>query len=100
MSVYCALIKLLQDKDLSIRLAACRSLCLHNECASFSEREFINLLPIYWNSCLKLIKEVQDLDSKKAWEESANECLLQIQLLVALRTEANWEDFHNSIFKP
>ena len=58
MPVYSALIKFLQDKDLSIRLTACRSLCLYSEDASFSEREFINLLPIYWNSCLKLIKEV------------------------------------------
>ncbi|KAM2554466.1 hypothetical protein TB2_018585 [Malus domestica] len=63
----------------------------------FSEREFINLLPICWDLCLKLIKEVQEFDSKKAWEESANECLLRIQLVGALRTAATWEDFHNSI---
>ncbi|KAL6291861.1 hypothetical protein ACE6H2_000003 [Prunus campanulata] len=112
--VYCALIRLLQDKDLSVRLAACRSLCLHIEDASFSEREFIDLLPICWESCFKLIEEVQEFDSKvqvlnlisilighmsdvmpfanklilffqKVWEESSGECLLQIQLLVALR---------------
>ncbi|KAM1351605.1 hypothetical protein COP2_032275 [Malus domestica] len=112
--VYCALIRLLQDKDLSVRLAACRSLCLHIEDASFSEREFIDLLPICWDSCFKLIEDVQEFDSKvqvlnmisvlighmsevmtfanklvlffqKAWEESSSECLLQIQLLVALR---------------
>ncbi|ONI26029.1 hypothetical protein PRUPE_1G000100 [Prunus persica] len=62
--VYCALIRLLQDKDLSVRLAACRSLCLHIEDASFSEREFIDLLPICWESCFKLIEEVQEFDSK------------------------------------
>ncbi|BBG92301.1 ARM repeat superfamily protein [Prunus dulcis] len=112
--VYCALIRLLQDKDLSVRLAACRSLCLHIEDASFSEREFIDLLPICWESCFKLIEKVQEFDSKvqvlnlisilighmsevmpfanklilffqKVWEESSGECLLQIQLLVALR---------------
>ncbi|XP_021813628.1 importin-11 [Prunus avium] len=112
--VYCALIRLLQDRDLSVRLAACRSLCLHIEDASFSEREFIDLLPICWESCFKLIEEVQEFDSKvqvlnlisilighmsdvmpfanklilffqKVWEESSGECLLQIQLLVALR---------------
>ncbi|KAB2614525.1 coatomer subunit beta-1-like [Pyrus ussuriensis x Pyrus communis] len=84
----------LQSSVLLVGLFVC------SEDASFSEREFINLLPIYWNSSLKLIKQVQELDLKKAWEESANECLRQIQLLVALRTTANWEDFHNSIFKP
>ncbi|KAM1851016.1 hypothetical protein ACFX13_015134 [Malus domestica] len=92
-----AFIKLLQDKDLSVRLAACRSLCLPSEDTSFSEREFINLLPICWDLCLKLIKEVQEFDSKKAWEESADECLLWIQLVGALRTATNWEGFHNSI---
>ncbi|RDX87333.1 Importin-11, partial [Mucuna pruriens] len=110
--VYCSLIRLLQDKDLSVRLAACRSLCLHIEDANFSEREFIDLLPICWDSCFKLFEEVQEFDSKvlnlisilighvsevipfanklvqffqKVWEESSGESLLQIQLLVALR---------------
>ncbi|OIW01168.1 hypothetical protein TanjilG_10329 [Lupinus angustifolius] len=112
--VYCALIRLLQDKDLSVRLAACRSLCLHIEDANFSEREFIDLLPICWDSCFTLVEEVQEFDSKvqvlnlisilighvtevipfanklvqffqKVWEESSGESLLQIQLLVALR---------------
>ncbi|KAF1883849.1 hypothetical protein Lal_00038341 [Lupinus albus] len=110
--VYCALIRLLQDKDLSVRLAACRSLCLHIEDAIFSEREFVDLLPICWDSCFTLVEEVQEFDSKvlnlistlighvtevipfsnklvqffqKVWEESSGESLLQIQLLVALR---------------
>ncbi|KAK9930777.1 hypothetical protein M0R45_018088 [Rubus argutus] len=112
--VYCALIQLLQDKDLSVRLAACRSLCSNIEDASFSEGEFIDLLPICWDSSFKLIEEVQEFDSKvqvlnlisvlighvsevipfanklvlffqKVWEESSSECLLQIQLLIALR---------------
>ncbi|XP_027928344.1 importin-11 [Vigna unguiculata] len=112
--VYCALIRLLQGKDLSVQLAACRSLCLHIEDANFSEREFVDLLPICWDSCFKLFEEVQEFDSKvqvlnlisilighvsevipfanklvqffqKVWEESSGESLLQIQLLVALR---------------
>ncbi|XP_024929738.3 uncharacterized protein LOC107434824 isoform X2 [Ziziphus jujuba] len=112
--VYCSLIKLLQEKDLSVRLAACRSLCLHIEDANFSEREFIDLLPVCWESCFQLIEEVQEFDSKvqvlnlisilighvsevipfanklvqffqKIWEESSGESLLQIQLLVALK---------------
>ncbi|RZC03059.1 Importin-11 isoform B [Glycine soja] len=112
--VYCALIRLLQDKDLSVRLAACRSLCLHIEDANFSEREFVDLLPICWDSCFKLFEDVREFDSKvqilnlisilighvsevipfanklvqffqKVWEESSGESLLQIQLLVALR---------------
>ncbi|XP_065852108.1 uncharacterized protein [Euphorbia lathyris] len=112
--VYCGLIRLLQDKDLSVRLAACRSLCSHIEDANFSEKEFADLLPICWDSCFKLIEEVQEFDSKvqvlnlisvlighvsevipfanklveffqKVWEESSGESLLQIQLLIALR---------------
>ncbi|KAK2656300.1 hypothetical protein Ddye_009352 [Dipteronia dyeriana] len=113
-AVYCALIKLLLEKDLSVRLAACRSLCLHIEDANFSERDFTDLLPICWDSCFKLVEEVQEFDSKvqvlnlisilighlnevipytnklvqffqKVWEESSGESLLQIQLLIALR---------------
>ncbi|XP_050372009.1 uncharacterized protein LOC126789957 isoform X2 [Argentina anserina] len=112
--VYCALIRLLQDKDLSVRLAACRSLCSHIEDASFSEGEFVDLLPICWDASFRLIEEVQEFDSKvqvlnlisvlighvnevtpfanklvlffqKVWEESSGECLLQIQLLIALK---------------
>ncbi|KAF3450391.1 hypothetical protein FNV43_RR06471 [Rhamnella rubrinervis] len=112
--VYCSLIKLLQDKDLSVSLAACRSLCLHIEDANFSEREFIDLLPLCWESCFQLIEEVQEFDSKvqvlnlisiligrinevipfasklvqffeKFWEESSGESLLQIQLLIAFK---------------
>ncbi|WRX24040.1 Importin-beta [Theobroma cacao] len=83
-AVYCALIRLLQDKDLSVRLAACRSLCLHVEDANFSEQDFSDLLPVCWGSCFNLVKEVQEFDSK-VWEESSGESLLQIQLLIALR---------------
>lgn len=114
-SVYCALIRLLQEKDLSVRLAACRSLCFHIEDANFSEQGFTDLLPICWDLCFKLIEEVQEFDSKvqvlnlistligrgnevitfadklvqffqKVWEESSGESLLQIQLLIALRS--------------
>ncbi|XP_031377534.1 importin-11 isoform X2 [Punica granatum] len=112
--VYCALIKLLQEKDLSVRLAACRSLCLHVEDANFLQREFSDLLPICFNLSFKLVEDVQEFDSKVqvlnlisvlvgheneiipftnrlveffqlVWEESVGESLLQIQLLIALR---------------
>ncbi|KAH8484872.1 hypothetical protein H0E87_026586 [Populus deltoides] len=112
--VYCSLIRLLQDKNLSVKLAACRSLCLHVEDANFSEQEFLDLLPICFDSCFKLVEEVQEFDSKvqvlnlisvlighvheivpfanklvqffqKVWEEASGESLLQIQLLIALR---------------
>ncbi|CAN1333747.1 Ipo11 [Linum perenne] len=112
--VYCGLIKLLQDKDLSVKLAACRSLCYHIEDANFSEPQFGDLLPVCWDLCFKLFDEVQEFDSKiqvlnlisiliahvgeiipyanqlvqffqKGWEESSGESLLQMQLLVALR---------------
>lgn len=113
-SVYCALIRLLQDKDLAVRLAACRSMFLHIDDANFSEREFGDLLPICWDLCFKLFEDVQEFDSKvqvmnsisvligrfsnitpfanklvqffqKVWEESSGESLLQIQLLIALK---------------
>ncbi|KAL3826139.1 hypothetical protein ACJIZ3_022168 [Penstemon smallii] len=112
--VYCTLIKLLQEKDLCVRLAAARSLYFHIEDANFSEQDFSDLLPICWDSCFKLVEEVQEFDSKvqvlntiscliaritevipyanklvqffqKAWEESSGESLLQIQLLTALK---------------
>ncbi|KAH6769284.1 ARM repeat superfamily protein [Perilla frutescens var. frutescens] len=112
--VYCALIKLLQEGDLCVRLAASRSLYFHIEDANFSEQDFSDLLPVCWDSCFKLVEEVQEFDSKvqvlntissligritevipyanklvqffhKAWEESSGESLLQIQLLTALK---------------
>ncbi|CAK9150403.1 unnamed protein product [Ilex paraguariensis] len=112
--VYCALIKLLQEKDLCVRLAASRSLYFHIEDANFSEQDFSDLLPTCWDLCFKLVEEVQEFDSKvqvlntisvlianasevvsfannlvqffqKAWEESSGESLLQIQLLTALK---------------
>nr|XP_017243835.1 PREDICTED: importin-11-like isoform X2 [Daucus carota subsp. sativus] len=113
-AVYCALIKLLQDNDICVRLAAARSLYFHVEDATFSEQEFSDLFPVCWCSCFKLVEEVQEFDSKvqvlntisalithvngvtpyannlvqffqKAWEESSGENLLQIQLLTALK---------------
>ncbi|KAL1549120.1 importin-11-like isoform X1 [Salvia divinorum] len=112
--VYCALIKLLQEGDLCVRLAASRSLYFHIEDANFSEQDFSDLLPVCWDSCFKLVEDVQEFDSKvqvlntissligcitevipyanklvmffqKAWEESTGESLLQIQLLTALK---------------
>ncbi|KAK3006384.1 hypothetical protein RJ639_016598 [Escallonia herrerae] len=113
-SVYCALIRLLQDNDLCVRLAASRSLVFHIEDATFSEKDFSDLIPVCWDLCFKLVEEVQEFDSKvqvlnlisaliahvtevipyanklvqffqKAWEESSGESLLQIQLLTALK---------------
>ncbi|KAI4302663.1 hypothetical protein MLD38_038384 [Melastoma candidum] len=112
--VYCTLIKLLQDKDLAVRLAACRSIYLHVEDTNFLENEFSDLLTVCFDLCFKLVEDVQEFDSKvqilnllsvlighvrdimpftykllgffqKIWEESAGESLLQIQLLIALR---------------
>ncbi|CAN0842495.1 Ipo11 [Linum grandiflorum] len=112
--VYCGLVKLLQDEDLSVKLAACRSLCFHIEDANFSEHQFRDLLPVCWDSCFKLFDKVEEFDSEiqvlnlitiliahigeiipfanqlvqffqKGWEESSGQSLLQMQLLVALR---------------
>ncbi|CAI9097268.1 OLC1v1033653C1 [Oldenlandia corymbosa var. corymbosa] len=113
-AVYCALIRLLQDQDLCVRLAACRSLYYHIEDANFSQSDFLDLLPLCWDLCFNLIEEVQEFDSKvqvlnsisvlianvnailpyadklfhffkRTWEESSGESLLQIQLLAALK---------------
>ncbi|XP_071722890.1 uncharacterized protein [Rutidosis leptorrhynchoides] len=112
--VYCALIKLLQDRDLCVRLAASRSLLFHIEDAAFSQQEFSDLLPVCWQLSFKLVEDVHEFDSKvqvlntiseliayvgdiipyankliqlfqKSWEESSGESLLQIQLLSALK---------------
>ncbi|XP_020265316.1 importin-11 isoform X2 [Asparagus officinalis] len=113
--VYHALIRLLQDNDIAVRLAACRSLCYLIQDSNFSEQDFYDLLPMCWGLCFKLVKDVQEFDSKvqvlnlisvliehigekiipfasqlvdffqKIWEESTGENLLQIQLLTALR---------------
>ncbi|XP_042022562.1 importin-11-like [Salvia splendens] len=112
--VYCALIKLLQEEDLCVRLSASRSLYFHVEDANFSEQDFSDLLPVCWDSCFKLVEDVHEFDSKvlvlntissligriteiipnanklvqffqKAWEESSGESLLQIQLLTAIK---------------
>ncbi|KAL6520753.1 hypothetical protein OROHE_016934 [Orobanche hederae] len=56
--VYCALIKLLQEKDLCVRLAASRSLYFHIEDANFPEQDFSDILPINWESYFKLVEEV------------------------------------------
>ncbi|KAL6579096.1 hypothetical protein OROMI_009312 [Orobanche minor] len=56
--VYCALIKLLQEKDLSVRLAASRSLYFHIEDANFLEQDYSDLLPISWESYFKLVEEI------------------------------------------
>ncbi|XP_020578156.1 importin-11 isoform X2 [Phalaenopsis equestris] len=114
-SVYHALIRLLQDNDIAVRLAACRSLCYLVQDSNSSEQDFFDLLSTCWNMCFKLVEDVQELDSKvqvlnlislltehlgekitqfagqlanffrKMWEESVGESLLQIQLLEALR---------------
>ncbi|XP_068644201.1 uncharacterized protein [Aristolochia californica] len=113
--VYCALIRLLRDEDLAVRLAACRSLGFLVGDINFQEEDFTELLPSCWDLCFNLVEEVQEFDSKvqvlnlisvliehigekiipfanklvnffqKVWEESTGESLLQIQLLVALR---------------
>ncbi|KAL3358587.1 hypothetical protein AABB24_015603 [Solanum stoloniferum] len=113
-AVYCALIRLLQENDLCVRLTACRSLYFHIEDATFNENEFLDLLSVCWDLCFKVVDEVQEFDSKvqvlntisvliarvtevtpyanklmlffqKAWEESSSESILQIQLLTALK---------------
>ncbi|KAK9124553.1 hypothetical protein Sjap_014155 [Stephania japonica] len=112
-TVCCALIKLLQGKDLAVRLAACRSLSFLVEYSN-SGQDYADVLSACLGLCFKLLQEVQELDSKvqllhlisvlienvneilplanelvdffqKMWEESSGESLLQIQLLIALR---------------
>ncbi|KAL4189780.1 hypothetical protein AMTRI_Chr08g167070 [Amborella trichopoda] len=114
-SVYGAVVRLLQDSDLAVRLSAARSLFYLIEDANFSEQDFADFLPTCLELCFKLIEEVQEFDSKvqvlnlisimierlggqiiqfanklvgffeRVWEESSGESLLQIQVLLALR---------------
>ncbi|KAL5198245.1 hypothetical protein ABZP36_001757 [Zizania latifolia] len=114
--VYHALVGLLQDPDIAVRLAACSSLCYLFQESSFSELDLFECLPTCWTMCFKLTEDAQEFDSKvqvlnfisvllehvgdkvipfasqlsqffqKIWDESAGESLLQIQLLAALRT--------------
>ncbi|KAK8946844.1 hypothetical protein KSP39_PZI007198 [Platanthera zijinensis] len=113
--VYHALIRLLQDHDIAVRLAACRSLCYFVQDSNTFEQDFFDLLSTCWNLCFKLAEDVEEFDSKlqvlnlisvlieyvgqritpfacqlvnffqKMWEESIGESLLQIQLLAALK---------------
>lgn len=114
--VYRALVGLLQDNDIAVRLAACSSLCYLFQESCFSEVDLFECLPTCWTMSFKLIEDVQEFDSKvqvlnfisvllehagdkvtpfasqlsqffqMIWNESAGESLLQIQLLTALRT--------------
>ncbi|ONM26372.1 ARM repeat superfamily protein [Zea mays] len=92
--VYRALVGLLQDNDIAVRLAACSSLCYLFQESCFSELDLFECLPTCWTMSFKLIEDVQEFDSKlpnfafpfQIWNESAGESLLQIQLLTALRT--------------
>ncbi|XP_055812691.1 uncharacterized protein LOC129882425 isoform X2 [Solanum dulcamara] len=79
-AVYCALIRLLQDNDLCVRLTACRSLYFHIEDATFNENEFLDLLPVCWDLCFKVVDEVQEFDSKV-------QVLNTISVLIARVTE-------------
>ncbi|KAJ4793099.1 Importin-11 [Rhynchospora pubera] len=114
--VYHALIKLLQDRDAAVSLAACSSLCYLVQDMNSSEQDLLELLPLCWPLCFKLMDDVQEFDSKvqvlnlisiliehvgekvmpyanqlcqffyKLWEESTGESILQMQLLVALKS--------------
>ncbi|EPS61178.1 hypothetical protein M569_13621, partial [Genlisea aurea] len=62
--VYCALVKLLQEDDLCVRLTASRSLYFHLDDGNFSEQDFSDLLPICWDACFKLEEDALEFDSK------------------------------------
>nr|BAC75567.1 putative Ran binding protein 11-like [Oryza sativa Japonica Group] len=62
--VYHALVGLLQDNDIAVRLAACSSLCYLFQESSFSELDLFECLPTCWTMCFKLTEDVQEFDSK------------------------------------
>ncbi|KAL6896683.1 hypothetical protein ACP4OV_007255 [Aristida adscensionis] len=62
--VYHALVGLLQDNDIAVRLAACYSLCYLFQESSFSELDLFECLPTCWTMSFKLIEDVQEFDSK------------------------------------
>ncbi|KAK9159126.1 hypothetical protein Scep_005700 [Stephania cephalantha] len=62
-TVCCALIKLLQGKDLAVRLATCRSLSSLIEYSN-NGQDYADVLSACWGLCFKLLHEVQEFDSK------------------------------------
>ncbi|XP_022767783.1 importin-11-like isoform X3 [Durio zibethinus] len=68
-AVYCALIRLLQDKDLSVRV------------------QVLNLISVLLGHVNEVIPYANNLMHffQMVWEESSGESLLQIQLLIALQ---------------
>ncbi|GJN33503.1 hypothetical protein PR202_gb22112 [Eleusine coracana subsp. coracana] len=97
--VYHALVGLLQDNDIAVRLAACSSLCYLFQESSFSELDLFECLPTCWTMSFKLIEDVQEFDSK-IWDESVGESLLQIQLLTALKTFVSSLGFQSPLSYP
>ncbi|KAL9250471.1 Importin-11-like protein [Drosera capensis] len=124
--VYSASIRLLEDRDVAVRLAACRTLCSLVEDSTFSDKDFIPLLPRCWNSCFGLFNEVVEFDSKvqvlnlisvlighagqivpyteklveffqKVWEDLSSDSILQIQILVALRSFVISLGYHSPV---
>lgn len=113
--VYSALLGLLQDKDLAVKLASCRSLCSLMEDVEFYEEDFVEYVPACLDICFQTMQNVQEFDSKvqilnlisvvidrlgekilpsadklmqffpQVWDESSGESLLRIQVILAVQ---------------
>ncbi|KAL5219327.1 hypothetical protein ABZP36_020011 [Zizania latifolia] len=112
-----ALVGLLGDQDMAVRLAACSSLCYAVRVFGIWELDLFECILTCLKMCFKLAEDAQEFDSKmqvlsfvlvlleyvggnrivpfinelshffqEIWEESSGECLLQIELLDAIRT--------------
>ncbi|XP_057824503.2 uncharacterized protein LOC131036604 isoform X2 [Cryptomeria japonica] len=113
--VYFELLGLLQDKDLAVKLAACRSLCSLFEDVQFYEEDFMDYVTRCLEICFQAMQDVQEFDSKvqilnlisvmierlggkivpsanklmqffpQVWDESSGESLLRIQVILAIQ---------------
>eukprot|EP01018_Ginkgo_biloba_P030923 Gb_25707 [translate_table: standard] len=112
---YGALLSLLQDNDLAVKLAACRSLCVLIEDVHLYEEYFVEFVPILFETCFQSLYVFQEFDSKiqilkllsviidqlggkivlfaniliqhfpEVWEDSMGENLMRLQIIIALR---------------
>lgn len=112
---YVALLTLLRDNDLAVKLAACKSLCVLIEDVHLNQEHYVEFVPSFLEICVQSVQALQEFDSKiqilyllsvmidqlgdkilpfaqhliqfflEVWDESTGENLMRIQVLLAVR---------------
>lgn len=112
---YVALLTLLRDNDLAVKLAACKSLCILIEDVPLNHEHYVEFVPTLLELCFQSVQVLQEFDSKiqilyllsvmidqlgekilpfaqhliqfflEVWDESTGENLMRIQVLLAVR---------------